>query len=1127
MISLAQLNLFSLRSILPGIGISVLFFTSVLVMAQNSVPVTETAIEKIDSRLNALQSSSVSSEDEKQTLSQYLEATRQALLGQIEFKKQARAYAEAQLNAVETRTAIDAELAKFSPPQLPDPGQLSSDALQSLLVERRLELRDWKNRAADIKAEIREEKNTDLSELVAEAKVNYEEKQKQSPIAEESVEAQTVAAESRAAELEMLRAKIDMLDQRLASRVPRLNILELNLTLLEQKIAAAEEQIVRLSTSKFSESIVDADEDVAESRKIAEKAGLVGGDLKTQADSNLKLALEQRQLIEKRELATERSNVMRKRIDRLSDLYTGLSEQLERPRVPRSPQYGAALLRQRALLNSEAPAVFGVDEYEQELSKILLRQFKLLEESQTQLFVDESIELKKAILESEDPQLADHIRDQRLVLINRLITEYAQYDALLLLLDDQAQQLKRLQEAYRGRIDQHMLWNPNVETFSLNTLVVAFTSIFDPHVAHYITTTVFSIARYYVHRPLLPLVSILLIVILFLFRRRHQRKLSEMRKWIGRVQHDRLGLTVYAVWLTFLLAIPVPLVIALPGLMGLIVPDLRADLALVFLYISLLYFGFEFFRQSLRENGLFEIHFHWSSEQVDLFRRKLRIFMPLFLVPAGITILLHYTGSSEVNGSLGRVAFLVSVLSFAGFSFSITRPSAMAQSQDTRLHLLLFRYLVFLLGILLPVAFAVLAIIGYQYSAENLSLKLLISIGILVGFLFTFDFATRSVEVMERQLALKRARVRRAEARKNSKKPKEDSIAAMTNEIELQMVSEHSNTLIKLIVSIAAMTSIWFIWSDLPLIIQPLDSFTLWQVSTVVEGVASVQNITVWNLLATFGVVVITYLGARNIPGTLEVLVLSHLPLATGLSYAITSIVRYVIVLSGAVFSLQLIGAEWSKLQWLIAALSVGLGFGLQEIVANFVSGVLILFERPIRLGDTVTLGEQSGTVTRIRIRATTIMDWDRKEVLIPNKAFITERLINWTLTDPIVRLIVPVGVAYGSDVDLVETVLLKAAKDCALVLDEPESSVLFNDFGDNGLGFELRVFVHGYPNIIPTQHELHKAINSRFLEKEIEISFPQRDIHFDPKPLEISIIKSDSTPVDTPDSQAVSKEVI
>jgi small-conductance mechanosensitive channel len=182
--------------------------------------------------------------------------------------------------------------------------------------------------------------------------------------------------------------------------------------------------------------------------------------------------------------------------------------------------------------------------------------------------------------------------------------------------------------------------------------------------------------------------------------------------------------------------------------------------------------------------------------------------------------------------------------------------------------------------------------------------------------------------------------------------------------------------------------------------------------------------------------------------------------------------------------------------RWLVAALGVGLGFGLQEIVANFFSGIIILFEQPVRIGDTVTVGELSGTVSKFRIRATTITDWDNKEIIVPNKMLITERLINWTLTDPITRVIVKVGIAYGSDTAKAHDVMPEVAKSNPMVLDAPEPTVYFLGFGDSALEFEVRVFVRELGHRLPIMHELHMAIDNALRENGFEIPFPQRYIH-------------------------------
>ena len=132
---------------------------------------------------------------------------------------------------------------------------------------------------------------------------------------------------------------------------------------------------------------------------------------------------------------------------------------------------------------------------------------------------------------------------------------------------------------------------------------------------------------------------------------------------------------------------------------------------------------------------------------------------------------------------------------------------------------------------------------------------------------------------------------------------------------------------------------------------------------------------------------------------------------------------------TGIVVVFTLLGIGWSQVQWLVAAVTVGLGFGLQEIFANFVSGLILLFERPIRIGDTVTVGGVAGNVSRIRTRATTITDWGRKELIIPNKEFVTGQVVNWSLSDQLLRLVIKVGIAYGSDTHLARDILMRVAK--------------------------------------------------------------------------------------------------
>jgi len=311
------------------------------------------------------------------------------------------------------------------------------------------------------------------------------------------------------------------------------------------------------------------------------------------------------------------------------------------------------------------------------------------------------------------------------------------------------------------------------------------------------------------------------------------------------------------------------------------------------------------------------------------------------------------------------------------------------------------------------------------------------------------------------------------------------------------------------VLGLVLLLGLWVIWIDVLPALGVLREIELWPTTVTetqeeqrAEGgpVLTTRERVVYVTLADVGLalatVLLTVIAVKNIPGLLEMLVLHRLPIAHGVRFAITTILRYVLIVIGTELAFGAIGVAWGHVQWLIAAMTVGLGFGLQEIFANFVSGLIILFERPIRVGDTVTVGDTIGTVTQIRIRATTITDWDRKELVVPNREFITDRLVNWTLSDPIIRRSFPVGIAYGSDTALAMRTLLRVAKDEPLVLDEPESDVVFTEFADSALTFELRVFVHGIQDYLEVWGKLNTAIDTAFREGGIEIAFPQRDLH-------------------------------
>jgi len=229
----------------------------------------------------------------------------------------------------------------------------------------------------------------------------------------------------------------------------------------------------------------------------------------------------------------------------------------------------------------------------------------------------------------------------------------------------------------------------------------------------------------------------------------------------------------------------------------------------------------------------------------------------------------------------------------------------------------------------------------------------------------------------------------------------------------------------------------------------------------------------------------------RNVPGLVQVLLLERLPLDVGARFAVTIIVRYVLLVVGIVVACAQINVGWANVQWLVAAASVGLGFGLQDIFANFVSGIILLFERPIRIGDVVTIGDTTGTVSQIRVRSTTIVDGDRKELVVPNKDFITGKLLNWTLSDRTNRIVIRVGVSYNCEAERVQRLLQDVVQNHPAVLKNPAPTVTLDEFGATALIFVVRAFLPSLDDRRRSIHELHSTILSRFQAEGIEMPAP------------------------------------
>ena len=224
--------------------------------------------------------------------------------------------------------------------------------------------------------------------------------------------------------------------------------------------------------------------------------------------------------------------------------------------------------------------------------------------------------------------------------------------------------------------------------------------------------------------------------------------------------------------------------------------------------------------------------------------------------------------------------------------------------------------------------------------------------------------------------------------------------------------------------------------------------------------------------------------------------ILVKMPMEDGTKYVLQRVTEYILLITGAVIAFQTIGINLSGLAVIFGLLSVGIGFGLQNVASNFISGLILLFERPIRVGDRITVGDTQGDVLEIDMRATTVRSLNNISIIVPNSDFISSKVINWSHGDQKVRLDISVGVSYSSDLDIVLRSLEEVALENTEVLKTPKPEVLLLEFGDSSWNMELRVWIPNPKRWWQVRSDINCAIVRKFRENSVEIPFPQRDLH-------------------------------
>ncbi len=690
--------------------------------------------------------------------------------------------------------------------------------------------------------------------------------------------------------------------------------------------------------------------------------------------------------------------------------------------------------------------------------------------------------------------------------------------------------------SYSKYINERLIWIASTEVIKVSDFPLEASGVSKIFADGYVSKWIVKLKVDFLEHTVLWSIALLVFGFLVWKFKHYKSLVCAFHKRARRRNCQSFKPTLKGVFLEMITALPMPLIFGFLSWRSSGMPIFEKSffVAAVFSFLAGLAWSYS------RSDGLIVSNFKLNERQSKIIHNTMAWFLPtmlplLMLFIALIQPSLDPLGRPE---QYGRILYIITMgLTMLAF-VQLFRPKyQLLNNSNAECKI---AKIIFGICMLVPTILIIGACLGYFASAIILRNQFIASVWTIVVSMFIAALLNRWFLVSSRKLAIKQALKRREamiKERENQEAddPESKIVTKSAEEVEAEAVNvtgvkEQTTRLVKVTLICSIVFSLWGIWSQSLPALSILDKQKLWEhsansskseskassnpLSSLMPGSSSTSEpapeeivevdkvddkedwVSLQDLLFSFIIFILTYIAASNIPGLLEITVLDNLNIKSGAAFALTTTVRYLIVLFGIIWAFGNIGVTWSSIQWIAAAVTLGIGFGLQEVFANFVAGLILLYERPIRLGDVVTVGEVSGRVTKIKIRATTVHQFNNHELIVPNKEFITGQLINWTLSDNIIRSEVLVGIAYGSDTQLAKKILLKVAQDHPKVLKTHKPDVLFTAFGSSSLDFKLRCFVAGYDDLIPTQSELHFQVNDAFAEAGIEISFPQQDLH-------------------------------
>ncbi len=690
----------------------------------------------------------------------------------------------------------------------------------------------------------------------------------------------------------------------------------------------------------------------------------------------------------------------------------------------------------------------------------------------------------------------------RAEIVPRLMAQQTRLAAALAESEQELRDLTATTEKLGVMLDSRLLWTPSHTPVNLAWVMQLPQHATDFFASRRWTRAASNAINAALGRPLASAIAILGFIGLVWLRRRAPQRFELVATPLRRIRTDRYRLSGEALVWTLLRAAPAPFALYLAAKLW---QQAAANgsgfseaLGNALMTLVLPAAALAFLRALTIEKGLAQYHFRWPRPRREALYTAAPMLAALILPTTFLIVLMSRPGSDATLDTLGR---LLLALAFAGvgwLGWHLLAPGRVWTLRNVALaEPLRMRQMVRIAFSTMCGALAVLDLLGYFVTVQALGAHLLESAAALLGVVTLHGMAVRWLVLGERRLALKRMLEKQASEVVESERAEGEALPDLpeTEEITIASVSAQTRRLLRALTIFGTVSVLLWIWSDVTPALSLLGNITVWDSSQTIDGKEIALHVSLRDILEALVVLVLTWIATRNLPGLLEVGMLRRFHVDAPTRYAVTSVTRYLIFIVGTIVGLSMLGLRWSNLQWLAAGFSVGLGFGMQEIFANFISGLIVLFERPFRIGDVITIGNVEGTVARIRTRATTIVDWDNKEVVVPNKSFITDRLVNWTLSDTTTRIVIKIGIAYRNDPAQAQKLLLEIAAAHPQVLADPAPNCWMTGFGDSTQDFELRVYVGEINQRNPVRTDLQFRIAEVFREHGIEIAFPQMDL--------------------------------